>query len=134
MKQWQSFLLVSVLVVFVSIYAGRDGIAQFAWTKYHNASVATILTKNAKLALEIGNYYFNGRGGYNLEKAESGFRHAIAIDDKILWGHYQLARVYFVKGKKGAYITNLIGHEHFRSAGQIVVSASQTAEINEEFK
>ena len=47
----------------------------------------------------------------------------IAATDEEEIGKDESSDDYFVKGKKGAYITNLIGHEHFRSAGQIVVSA-----------
>src|SRR3989344_3908619 len=96
-KNFHAWISVFAVLLFGFLFS-QDALAKVVWQKYRSASIATTLTKNAKLALEIGNYYFNGRGGYNLEKAESGFRRAIAIDDKILWGHYQLARVYFVKG------------------------------------
>ena len=43
-----------------------------------------------------GNFYFNG-GAYDLEKAERAFQRAVGIEPGILWGHYQLARIYFVK-------------------------------------
>ena len=56
--------------------------------------------KDAAEAMRLGNYYFNGAGGYDLEKSEGAFKKAVAIDNEILWGHYQLARVYFVKGEK----------------------------------
>jgi len=61
--------------------------------------VATILAKrNADLAMEIGNYHFNG-GAYDLEVAERAYRKALRIDPAIQWGNYQLARVYFVRGE-----------------------------------
>src|SRR3989338_3696743 len=56
--------------------------------------------KDAAEAMRLGNYYFNGAGGYDLEKSEGAFKKAVAIDNEILWGHYQLARVYFEKGEK----------------------------------
>ncbi|MBI2023833.1 hypothetical protein HYT00_00325 [Candidatus Giovannonibacteria bacterium] len=49
--------------------------------------------------MQIGNFYFNG-GAYDLDIAEKGFKKALEIDSKILWGHYQMARVYFVKGER----------------------------------
>ena len=55
--------------------------------------------KDAAEAIRLGNYYFNN-GAYDLEKAEEAFRRALKADPKILWGHYQLARIYFVKGEK----------------------------------
>lgn len=54
----------------------------------------------------IGNYYFNGVIGsreYNPDIAEKAYKKAVSINPKILWGHYQLARIYFIKGDfKGA--------------------------------
>lgn len=52
---------------------------------------------DANLEMKTGNYYFNG-GAYDLDKAESAFRRAVSADPNILFGHYQLARIYFVKG------------------------------------
>src|SRR3989344_5343397 len=102
MKQWQSFLLVSVLVVFVSIYASRDALASFVWQKYRLSQVAVLLDgSNAELAMFIGSYHFNGvigGGEYNPDIALKAYRKAVSINPKILWGHYQLARIHFVKG------------------------------------
>jgi|SRR3989344_3669993 len=52
---------------------------------------------DAGFLMRQGNYYFNG-GAYDLEKAEAAFQRAVRIEPGILWGHYQLARIYFVKG------------------------------------
>jgi len=102
MKKWQSFLLVSILVVFVSIYAGRDALASFVWQRHHLPQVAILLDgSNAELAMFIGNYHFNGvigGGEYNPDIALKAYQKAVSINPKILWGHYQLARIYFVKG------------------------------------
>ena len=102
MKKWQSFLLVSILVVFASIYAGRDALASFVWQRHHLPQVAILLDgSNAELAMFIGNYHFNGvigGGEYNPDIALKAYQKAVSINPKILWGHYQLARIYFVKG------------------------------------
>ena len=102
MKQWQSFLLVFAMVAFIVVYAGRDSLASFVWQKYRAPQVAVLFDRsNTGLAMFIGNYYFNGvigGGEYNLDLAEKAFRKAISINPKVLWGHYQLARIYFVKG------------------------------------
>ena len=102
MKRWQSFLLVSVLVALVAIYLGRDLLASFVWQKYRTPQVAILLDRSdVKLAMFIGNYYFNGvigGGEYNLAIAQKAYQKAVSINPKILWGHYQLARIYFVKG------------------------------------
>src|SRR3990172_10167699 len=52
---------------------------------------------DAGFLMRQGNFYFNG-GAYDLEKAERAFQRAVRIEPGILWGHYQLARIYFVKG------------------------------------
>jgi len=102
MKQRQSFLLVFVIIVFVSIYLGRDSLASFVWQKYRAPQVAVFLDRsNAELAMFIGNYYFNGvigGGEYNLDIAEKAYQKAVSINPRILWGHYQLSRIAFVKG------------------------------------
>ena len=49
----------------------------------------------------IGNYYFNGvigGGKYNPDVAFKAYKKAVSINPKILWGHYQLARIIFIKG------------------------------------
>ena len=49
----------------------------------------------------IGNYYFNGVIGsreYNPDISFKAYKKAVSIKSGILWGHYQLARIYFVKG------------------------------------
>jgi len=93
-------IYISVLaILFFAILLSQDEIARYAWQKYRNASAAIFLTRDAKLAMSIGNYYFNG-GAYDLDKAEFAYRAAVFLEPKILWGHYQLARIYFVKGDK----------------------------------
>ncbi|MDO8523017.1 MAG: hypothetical protein Q7S12_01880 [bacterium] len=51
---------------------------------------------DAPSAMALGNRYFNGPE-YDLVKAEEAFQRAVRIDPKILFGHYQLARIYFLK-------------------------------------
>ena len=77
MKQWQSFLLVFVLVAFVSIYTGRDSLAFFAWQKYGWADAALVLNRHdASLATRIGNHFFNAdkEGVYDLALAKRPLR------------------------------------------------------------
>ncbi|OGF78250.1 hypothetical protein A3F23_02355 [Candidatus Giovannonibacteria bacterium RIFCSPHIGHO2_12_FULL_43_15] len=87
-------------VLLFGFLLSQNALATIAWQKYRNARAAIILTKDDKLALEIGNHYFNGAGGYDLEKSERAFKKAVQIDSKILWGHYQLARIYLVRGER----------------------------------
>ena len=68
------------------------------WQQTHFASLATFLaTRDAALRFEIGNYYFGG-GAYNTQKAEEYFKKALEIESDIQGAHYQLARVYFIRG------------------------------------
>ena len=97
MKRWH--VLVSVLVVAVfALLLNQDALARSAWQKYRSPAVALALNRgDAELAMQLGNYYF-GNGEYDLVKAEKAYRKAVAINLSILWGHYQLARVIFVRG------------------------------------
>src|SRR3989344_7320430 len=101
MKQWQNFLLVSVLVVFVSIYTGRDSLASFVWQKYGWADAALALNRNdAALATRIGNHFFNAdnEGVYDRALAKRHYQRALEIDAKALEPLYQLARIDFLRG------------------------------------
>src|SRR3989344_7572077 len=96
MKKRDVYLSIFAILVF-SFLLSQNYLAGYVWARYRNAGAAFFLTRDAKLAMGIGNYYFNG-GTYDLEKAGEAYRKAVKIDPKILWGHYQLARIYFVKG------------------------------------
>src|SRR3989344_5032135 len=98
--------------------------------------------KDAAEAVRLGNYYFNGAGGDGFGKAEAGFTKAVEIDPKILWGHYQLARVYFVKGEKDRALEEInkeleVNPENLRSLyvrGLIYESSGKLAEAEADFK
>lgn len=96
------FVVISLILVFV---AKQDALANFVWQKYRSADLALVLIKrDSNLAIQIGNYYFNGtigRSEYDLDRAEESFKKALEIKKGILWGHYQLARIYFIKGDFG---------------------------------
>ncbi|MEX2013756.1 MAG: tetratricopeptide repeat protein [Parcubacteria group bacterium] len=102
MKPWQSFLIVIIVIVGASVYLGRDTLASVLWQKYRSPQLAILLgASDADLAMAIGSYYYNGVAGggeYNIEIAEKAYEKAVAIEPGILWGHYQLARIYFVRG------------------------------------
>lgn len=98
---WAVWFL-AVLLIFLIFNNYRDSLASFAWQKYRFSKTAILLDRSdADLAMFIGNYHFNGvigSGEYNPDIAEKAFKKAVRVDPEILWGHYQLARVYFVKG------------------------------------
>lgn len=100
-KKWPLWFSIGVIIIF-SFFISRDALARFVWQKYRWPQTAVFLIRNdADLAMFIGNYYFNGVIGskeYNLDIAQKAFEKAVKINPKILWGHYQLARIYFIKG------------------------------------
>jgi len=99
MKQWQSFLVVAVLVIFASFYAGGVSPASFVWKVFGNANVALWLNRDdAPLAMEIGKYYFND-GAYDLGKAKKAFEKAKQIDPELLGSRYQLSRIDFIQSR-----------------------------------
>jgi len=93
------YLIISAaaLAVFAFLLS-QDSLARAAWRKYRSPAAALALDqRDARLAMQIGNYHFGG-GAYDLAVAERAYRRAVAIDPKVLWGHYQIARIIFVKG------------------------------------
>ena len=90
--------IVIFTVLFFIFLSYRESLAQYAWIKYGNAGAAIFLTSNAQLVMQIGDHFFN-RGGYDLDRAEKAFRKAVRLEPDIPMGHYQLARIYFVKGE-----------------------------------
>lgn len=98
---WAVWFLVVVSLILIFV-AKQDILAKLLWQKYHSADLAILLDRSdADLAMFIGNYYFNGvigGGEYNPDVAQKAYKKAVSINPKILWGHYQLARISFMKG------------------------------------
>lgn len=100
MKRWHIFISIAAIAM-LGFLLSQDALARLAWQKYRSPKAALLLVRSdEKLAMSIGNYYFNGQK-YDLKKAERAYRKAVATDNKILWGHYQLARIHFLKGDYG---------------------------------
>lgn len=86
-------------LTFSGLWFTRDYVAQVAWKRFHSPEISlAFVRKDATLAMNIGNYYFGG-GEYDLEIAESAYSRALLITPGILWGHYQKARIYFVRNE-----------------------------------
>ena len=97
MRRWHIFVSSGVVLV-VAFLLFQDSLARIAWRDRQWPTLAVILDRrDAALALQIGNYYFGG-GGYSLPDAERAYRKAVQIQPNILWGHYELARISFVRG------------------------------------
>ena len=101
MKSWHVWVSIAAVII-LGFLLSQDSLAQLALQKFGRPDVALIRNRrDPELAMWLGSYYFNGTLGkseYNLNKAEKAYKRAVALDPGILWGHYQLARIYFVKG------------------------------------
>lgn len=77
----------------------KEQIGKFAWEKSGMDGVASVLNPNdAAMHFEMGNFYFNG-GAYDLPRAKKYFARTIELDWEFPAAHYQLGRIYFLKGK-----------------------------------
>lgn len=104
MKQWH--LLVSIIAAIgLGLLFSQDALARLAWQKYGRPDVALrLIRQDADFAMLLGNYYFGGTIGkseYVLGRAERAYQKALRARPGILWGHYQLGRIYFMKGEYG---------------------------------
>lgn len=91
--------LALLFLAFLLFFSTRDALARLVWNKYLLADVALYLNrKDPNLFMRLGDYYFGGTK-YDLGRAEYAYEKAISLDQKILWGHYQLARIHFINAK-----------------------------------
>lgn len=84
-----------VLLPHTSVYKKLN---HLIWERGYHSVAYYLNYADGDLALQTGYYYF-GSTTYDLHKAASSFRLAVKEDPGVLWGHYQLARIYFVQGK-----------------------------------
>lgn len=100
MKPWHLWVSVGAVLLF-GFLLSQDAVARLAWHRFNRPDITLkLVRRDAGLAMLLGNYYFGqtiGRSKYDLAKAELAFQKAVAADPDILWGHYQLARVIFLK-------------------------------------
>ena len=136
------YALPAATLVLVALLLFSNAIAETAWRDYRVPHAAFYLPhRNGALTLEIGNYYF-GVGEYDLENAEQAYRKALSIDRKILWGHYQLARVHFMQGRHDAALLEVnreleANPENLRSLyvrGLIQANRGDLAAAEEDFR
>lgn len=90
--------VIGTLLLAVIIIPPRAG--RIVWQTTHLAGVATFFERDAKFALDIGNYYFNvgGNGDYDLDSAEKYFTRALRRDPNVPDAWHQLARIDFLRG------------------------------------
>lgn len=104
------YAVMAILGVALATLTFVNAIAETAWRQFRMPQAAFYLPHhNAALAAEIGNYYF-GVGRYDLARVDQAYRKAVSIDPNILWGHYQLARVLFMRGEHDIALVE-INHE-----------------------
>jgi len=91
------FMVAAALIAAgIGVTVLRDAVADLAWRLALPRVAAVLVTNDAALAFEIGNYFFNG-GAYDLDAAERAYRKARDIDAELLGPRYQLARVAFLR-------------------------------------
>jgi tetratricopeptide (TPR) repeat protein len=72
--------------------------ASYLWDNYKLFYISLLLnSKDEQLAIEVGNYFFNGDGGYDINKAVYAFKKANKIHETFT-AHYALSRLYLVAG------------------------------------
>lgn len=77
----------------------KKEIARFVFQQFRLEVISRIISPgDIWLEWGIGYYYFGG-GAYDLNKARDSFKRALSIDPLIPTAHYQLARIYFIKGR-----------------------------------
>lgn len=113
-KKRDYILVVIIVLIFVQIsilvVENKSVIGTKAFTAMHSPSLASAIDPlDAKLEMAIGEYYFTG-DGYDAIRAEYHFRNAVAIDPKIEGGHYQLARLAFLRGDFDEAMTDIDEH------------------------
>ena len=59
-------------------------------------NISQLYGYNAKILYMLGNRHLGGEGTYDLKKAEEFYTKAIEQNEKLLFVHYQRARVYFL--------------------------------------
>ena len=90
-------VLSSLFLWWLACVTSQTTFARIAWRGYHRPDIALFLDRNdATLAMEIGNYYFNG-GAYDIEKAKRAFERAREIDPKLVGTRFQLSRIEFLR-------------------------------------
>lgn len=91
-------------------------VARSVWKQYHGGALALMLDRtDARLAIEIGEYYFGNQAAigtagarpYDLPLAEKAFGKAIKINPSVPVAHYMRARVEFVRADFDSALADL---------------------------
>jgi len=76
----------------------RNVVSAVLWNKLGcEICVFYLRPDDPQLFFAIGNLYFGG-GAYDVDRAQGYFEKSLEIDPKIAGAHYQLARIYFIRG------------------------------------
>jgi len=102
LEKWIFAIIVFLLPIGV-FFSARDPLARALWEKFGDAEKARVLVwRDTDLLMQLGNYYFGGgiigRSEHAPEKAKRLYKKVVARNLQTPWGHYQLARIYFIEG------------------------------------
>ncbi len=104
------FVVVALFLIAGSRLRANDQSARWVWHTLGIGQLALALAldqHDARLAVEIGNFYF-GQGSYDTGTALAAYRRAVAIDPGIRAARYQIARILFVRADFYAARTELL--------------------------
>lgn len=88
---------VACLVLVAALLQYRAQVASWTLSTFGWGGVAYLLdSDDPNFLVQLGMYYFEGV--HDLDKAKEMFEHAIRAQDDAFLAHYQLARVYFIRG------------------------------------
>jgi len=107
------FIMVVIFFMMSMLFYKSSDAGYFTWNTFHRfPKTVLFISKDASLAVEIGDYYFNadGDGVYDLEKAQVYFKKALDLDPRVPLAWYQLARIDFLNGDFGDALFKMNKH------------------------
>src|SRR3989344_3285610 len=91
-------LSVMAIILIAVVVQKRNEMSTALWdTLGCEICVFYLRPDDPQLFFAMGNRYFGG-GAYDVDRAQGYFEKSLEIDPKIAGAHYQLARIYFIRG------------------------------------
>lgn len=96
------FPVILVIVIGFGVFFRVEG-ADFLWDRTKSfPEVLLFVTRDAQMGMEMGRYYLDdgaAEGVYDIDRAAWLFERAVAIDELVPEGYYQLARIAFLNSR-----------------------------------
>lgn len=108
-------IILSCVAALVLVAVFRVPIATYLWDTTKSFPEALLmLSQDAALGIRMGDRYFDNPGGevlYDIDRAERLYEQALAIDPAVPMGHYQRARIAFLRAEYDDALTHLDAQE-----------------------